>query len=179
MCSGLVGQSMFTVVVNTSGFLDEHMIPTNGMNFGILVDTNNNGFSWGEYSKFDFTIDNQYLKTSLSTTDDLFLSPQNNFKTTFSSFLGDGTIGINNYSLITGTTGNNFSLIWNEPSSNFYGILENNAFNVVGIGEVTPFPYVNWETDYMQHQFVIPEPRFLSFIVSLTIFVVIINKKRH
>lgn len=176
-CSNLFGQMVFTVSINTSGFSNEFNVPTNGMNFGILVDTNNDGFLGGSYLDFDFTVDNQFLKTQDVVTDDLFLTPLNNFTTTFSTFLGDGTIGVNDYNLIDGTTGNSFSVVWNEPFSKFYGLTENDVFKVVGQGEVTPLPEINWDPGYAQYSFV-PEPSVVTFLISLLLFgVVIINRK--
>lgn len=169
---------VFTVF--QSGFGDENGIPTNGMNFGFVVDVNNDGFDVGNYTSFDLTVNTQPLSTLTGSSDDVYVYDFNHFET-IPSFLGDGSIGNPTLPYIDDTVTNSFALIWFPDSvalaASPYGFATDVNFIVPPDGGASFFPSMQLG-DAANFTVAIPEPRLSSISLILIIFTSVIYRRK-
>lgn len=112
-----------TLRVNQAGFENSSSVVTNGMAFGFLVDTGNNGFSPGNYNVFDLTTNGQFLNVGGVASDDWFVYAGTQgigqTPTTTSSIfgLGSGAISEQTISFTNLAVNDDFAVMWFPAST--------------------------------------------------------------
>jgi len=110
----LLGQ--IQVSINTGGFSDWNGDAINGMPFGVLIDSDGNGFEAGDYEGFDLNLDGQFLSTRFGETGDWYVRPTaDSIQTTqFAPFLDPGAGAISSFKIdpAIGEGGDAIALIW-------------------------------------------------------------------
>jgi len=114
----LNAHSAVTLNITQGGFTNGSSA-SNGMPYGIVVDTANNGFTPGAYGSFDVDLNGQFLEVGGDATDDWFVfgGTQGSGQTppeTASVFpLGDGSIGnVSNVDFTNLSQGMEFAVMW-------------------------------------------------------------------
>lgn len=167
-----------TLNINISGLENSSGTVTNGMEFGIIVDTSAgaNGFEAGSYTGFDITTNGQFLSTTSGVTDDWFVyggslgTGQTPPVTSNNVVLGDGWVGIQNINFVNLSQGNEFAVIWfpsgtASSSGDDYGFFTDTGgtTNMVipsdGNSSSAPTSVSTKSVDFQ----VVPEPSTLAF----------------
>lgn len=125
-------------VARATGFANNAGTPTDGMRWGIVVDTSGNGFNGGSYDVFDYNTSGFLAVASVATDDYYVAHPTSALTQTLSATGGDpggpgGITSINPVPFGGATnisTGDPFSIIWFETapaSGTYYGMLGNQS----------------------------------------------------
>lgn len=188
-----------TGTARATGFSDNLGVAgVDGMRWGIVIDTQGNGFQGGAYDLFDSSISG-FLGASSSATDDYFFIPGT--PPTTSTLAGTGSdpggsggitsmVGAPNGTdgLIAGvTTGDPFAIIWFATTPNadgtYYGLMTDASFLLPASGSFVDFvaPFTGSSADPIKpasYQFAsVPEPS-RSVLALLGLGLVLLRRRR-
>lgn len=180
-----------TLGLDIGGLQNSSGVATNGMKYGIVVDTGNSGFNAGSYLSFDITTNGQFLSTISGISDDWFvfggsLGTGKIPPTTAGVFgLGDGAIGQEDSIDFTNlSAGDEFAVIWfpgatAASSGDDYGFFTDigSTLNMVvpsdGTTDSTPPEEISTRSVDFQ---VVPEPSYAVF--GLLCFIALFARRR-
>lgn len=191
-----------------SGFANSAGVATNGMRYGIVIDTAGNGFNAGAYTDFDTNVGG-FLSTLSGLTDDYFWSAVGNppldphssvdpsgltFDSTGFSEAGGGVGGAGTVSDILKvpfgvngiTTNDVFQLIWFQSSTanagDRYGMFSHSSFLIPGGGAFENLSGNFGTTDPIKPANftiqAIPEPS-RAMLVGLGVLGMVFRRRRH
>lgn len=139
-----------TGVARASGFANNAGVATNGMRWGIIIDTSGNGFGAGSYDVFDQGT-NGFVNVNSLATDDYFVTT--GLSTNSASATGSDSAvtagAITQLSNILGPTfpsgvnaGDAFRLIWFDgtpAAGSYYGMMSDASFLIPADGSTVSF----------------------------------------
>lgn len=178
-----------TISLNVQGLENSSGTATNGMSFGLVVDTGNDGFQAGSYTTFDLSTNGQFLNTTSGATDDWFvyggtLGTGQTAPTTSSPFpLGTGSIGtVSGVEFTNLASGDEFAIIWFPSNSTVagssYGFARDTGSNMVipsdGNESVVPDDLTTKSTDFQ----VVPEPSQYGVFMGLLVIGLVVNRRK-
>ncbi len=147
---GTTGQSVdasITLTLNQRGLADELGVAKNGMYIGIVVDTERNGFSFGQYAAFDVDLSGQFLPVSQELSDDYFFFAKTGLEgapiSGHTTTINHPVWGAGSVASLTDlfypdviAAGDPFALIWFTSNSaevgSYYGILRAEHWLITG-----------------------------------------------
>lgn len=193
--SALPFTNAFTAVtlnLDVGGLTNSSGVITDGMEYGIVVDTDGNGFEAGSYDGFDITKNGQFLSTSSGATDDWFVysgtlaSGQTPPTTSSLIGLGSGSIGSEDIDDVTNlSSGDEFAVMWfpgntAASSGDDYGLFTDTGSTtkmilpglVNGVSS-SPDSVSTKSVDFQ----VVPEPSFYGLAGLLGFFWLVVRRR--
>ncbi|MFP4282120.1 MAG: PEP-CTERM sorting domain-containing protein [Opitutales bacterium] len=174
-------QINFTQQVNNT-FADSSGTHRSGMSYGILIDTQGDGYALGKYTGFDLGQNGQFLPVGESLSNDWFLYPGLTPPETFTG-LGEGTISNIEFNqddqLTVDYVGLSFGILWFESDASVgasYGFAADDGFTIIeGTGAA---PDALWEPGGAD-LVLVPEPSALPVLLGLGGVVLAVRRRRR
>lgn len=184
--------SSVTLTLNVADLQNSSGAVTAGMDFGIVVDTGNDGFLAGSYDGFDITTNGQFLSTSIGLSDDWFVyggtqgTGQTPPETVEITGVGDGFIStVTNIEFTSElSSGDEFAVMWfpsdtASSAGDDYGFFTDTGSSLNMVvpsdgGTSTKPEFVSTKSVDFQ---VVPEPSLYGFVGLLGFLWLVVRRR--